>query len=179
MSLACFAKISGRNSCEIMTEDELNLAKIHLFQRAYMSGVERSQSRIKEFGEVFTPRKLVDQLLDRVDPIVFTDATKKCLDPACGDGEFLAGVLWRRLNNGVSLKDALRTLYGVDIKLDNINECRRRLLCNSNDGEIIMIVNENIIKRNALTYDFSFRKKKSSADFNEQVDMLDPDNSSC
>ena len=157
-----------------MTEDELNLAKVHLFERAYMSGVERSRSRIKAFGEVFTPRNLVDQILDRVNPIVFTDATKKCLDPACGDGEFLAGVLWRRLNHGVSLKDALKTLYGVDIKLDNVKECRKRLLCSSSDEEIIMIVNENIIKRDALTYDFSFRRKKSSADFNEQGDMLEP-----
>ena len=38
----------------------------HLFDRVYMSGVEREKSRIKATGEVFTPSNTVNDILDEI-----------------------------------------------------------------------------------------------------------------
>ena len=35
----------------------------HLFDRTYMSGIEREQTRVKATGEVFTPTVLVEEIL--------------------------------------------------------------------------------------------------------------------
>jgi len=42
----------------------------------------------------------------------------------CGNGNFLIEVLNRRIKAGIPHKDALRTVYGVDIMEDNIQECK-------------------------------------------------------
>lgn len=41
-----------------------------------------------KFGEVFTPLKLIDDMLDRLPEGVWSDPTKKWLDPATGIGNF-------------------------------------------------------------------------------------------
>lgn len=124
----------------------------HLFGRAYMSGIDRDQLRIKATGEVFTPKKLVDKMLNQLDERLFSDPTKTFLDPACGDGEFLAGVLYRKLQNGIELVQALNTIYGIDIMPDNVELCQKRLLCGRTEKEVIAIVNERIIQRDSLKY---------------------------
>ena len=76
-----------------------NLPKIidHIRNRSYMSGVERDRARIKATGEVFTPTPLVQEILDRLDPVLLQDPTKTFLDPSCGDGQFLGEVLIRKM----------------------------------------------------------------------------------
>jgi type I restriction-modification system DNA methylase subunit len=59
-----------------------------------MSGVERERNRVKATGEVFTPTPLVEEILDKMDQQLFIDPTKTFLDPSCGDGQFLASVLY-------------------------------------------------------------------------------------
>jgi hypothetical protein len=126
----------------------------HLFDRSYMSGVERERTRVKATGEVFTPTPLVEEILDTFDSNIFTDPLRNFLDPSCGDGQFLASVLYRKFNNGIDFETALSTIYGVDIMMDNVNECRNRLLCGQE--HLRHIVEQNIVCHNALTYDYSF-----------------------
>lgn len=133
---------------------DLNKIQAHLFDREYMSGVERDQTRIKATGEVFTPNQVVKTLLDDIPQELFSDPTKTAIDPACGDGQWLAEILWRKLQAGVDFKTALSSIYGVDIMEDNVIECRRRLLCGRND--LKHIVECNIVHRNSLEYDYSF-----------------------
>lgn len=57
----------------------------------------KSQDRIDQTGEVFTPQNLVIEMLDKLPPETFTDPTKTILDSSCGNGQFLAEVLKRRL----------------------------------------------------------------------------------
>ena len=52
----------------------------HLFNRDYMSGVERERNRIKATGEVFTPTPLAEEILDKIDSELFKDPTKTFLD---------------------------------------------------------------------------------------------------
>lgn len=129
----------------------------HARDREYMSGIERGKLRIKANGEIFTPTKLVQEMLDKLPAELFINPTKTCCDPSCGDGQFLSEVLIRKLENGIDFEVALGTVYGVDIMLDNVELCRERLLCGQE--HLRHIVNRNIVCEDTLTYDFSFGEK--------------------
>lgn len=146
-----------------LTMSNLQLSNIikHARDREYMSGVERDALRVKATGEVFTPTKLVEVLLTQLPLAVFTDPTKTFLDNSCGDGQFLSEVLIRKLESlgkdtitDKEFETALSSLYGVDLMLDNVEECRNRLLCGQE--HLRHIVKTNIVRHNALTYDYSF-----------------------
>jgi hypothetical protein len=126
----------------------------HIRNREYMSGIERDKARVKATGEIFTPTPLVQEILDRLPTAVFSNPDKTFLDPSCGDGQFLGEVLIRKMENGSTFEQALSTIYGVDLMQDNVDECRKRLLCGRQDLE--HIVQKNIICYNGLEYDYSF-----------------------
>lgn len=126
----------------------------HIRNRDYMSGVERDRSRVKATGEVFTPTPLVQEMLDQIPVGQFEDPAKTFLDPSCGDGQFLGEVLIRKMENGSTFEQALSTVYGVDLMQDNVDECRKRLLCGQT--HLQHIVDRNIVCHDALTYDYSF-----------------------
>lgn len=98
----------------------------------------KSKQRVADHGEVFTAERevkamcdLVAQECERID--------SRFLEPACGDGNFLAEILARKLavvtkKYKKSAYDwerysllALGSLYGVDILADNCEICRERL----------------------------------------------------
>lgn len=98
----------------------------------------KSKKRVAERGEVFTAERevkamcdLVAQECDRID--------SRFLEPACGNGNFLAEILTRKLNTVKKLYKsnpydyerysvlAVTSVYGVDIMQDNVFECRERL----------------------------------------------------
>jgi len=114
---------------------------------------EHTKEAIDQRGEVFTPTPLVNEMLDKLEetaPETFKDKTKTFLDNSCGNGQFLAAVLERKLANGIELIDALRTIYGVDIDNNNVLECRRRLSMDIDAPEILQILEHNIICADAL-----------------------------
>ena len=87
------------------------------------------EKRVKKTAEVFTPNKLVNEVLDKLPSEVWEEKEDNTfLDPACGNGNFLIHVLWRKIAKGHDPTEALKTVYGVDIMQDNIKECRLRLL---------------------------------------------------
>lgn len=93
----------------------------------YMSGIQRKQSRVKMTAEVFTPSEIVIDILRNI-PIARFAPGKTVLDPACGDGQFLAGAkALKILHFGMSEDKALDDLFGVDIMRDNVQLCRTRL----------------------------------------------------
>ena len=98
----------------------------------------KKEERIRKFGEVFTPDKTVEDMLNlNNDEFIRFDA--RILEPACGDGNFLDPILKLRTNrinklyknNKLSYEKALfkslSSLYGVDILEDNIEKCILRL----------------------------------------------------
>lgn len=133
---------------------ELSSFYNHLFNREYMSGIEREKTRVKATGEVFTPTPFVEEILDKKNQQVFSDSTKTFLDPSCGDGQFLASVLYRKLENGIDFETALGTIYGVDLMEDNVDLCRERLLCGRED--LRHIVEQNIVCADGLRYHYRF-----------------------
>lgn len=98
----------------------------------------KSKQRVTDHGEVFTAEREVKAMCDLVaDECLRIDS--RFLEPACGDGNFLAEILIRKLSvvkskYGKSPYDfernsilALTSIYGVDILADNAAVCRSRL----------------------------------------------------
>lgn len=135
----------------------------HIRNRDYMSGVDRDHNRVKATGEVFTPTPLVEEILNQFPQELFKDISKTFLDNSCGDGQFLGEILIRKLeklvdeNNAVTneqFEKALSTVYGVDLMIDNVDECRKRLLCGRND--LHDIVEQNIYQADGLKFSYDF-----------------------
>lgn len=99
----------------------------------------KSRQRIADHGEVFTPKWMVDAMLDLVKEESERIASR-FLEPACGSGNFLVPILRRKLaavdaKYGPSLFErrhyallALMSAYGVELLADNIAECRANML---------------------------------------------------
>ena len=126
----------------------------HIRNRSYMSGIDRNSLRVKATGEVFTPTPLVQEILDKIPIEVFADPSKTFLDPSCGDGQFLGEVLIRKMKNGATFEQALSTIYGVDLMIDNVDLCRERLLCGRED--LRHIVEQNIYQADGLKFSYDF-----------------------
>jgi hypothetical protein len=122
-----------------------------------MSGVERDRVRVKQTEEIFTPTELVQSSLDLLEsqnPGMFKDPNKTFIDNSCGDGQFLGEVLIRKVENGSTFEQALSTVYGVDLMQDNVDLCRKRLLCGYE--HLRHIVEQNIVCADALRYHYRF-----------------------
>lgn len=102
------------------------------------SGQIKTKKRVSDHGEVFTAPAQVNAMLDLVkDQTERIDA--RFLEPACGNGNFLAEILKRKLAVvGNKFKEsqgeyelnafiAIANIYGIDILFDNVLECRERL----------------------------------------------------
>ncbi len=91
----------------------------------------RREKRKKRTQEIFTPHHVVNGILNKLTEYSkgeVWEEEKKFFDPACGNGNFLIQILWRKLVLGHNPTKALETIFGIDIKVDNIRECRLKLL---------------------------------------------------
>lgn len=137
----------------------------------------KSRKRVADHGEVFTAEREVKAMCDLVaDECLRIDS--RFLEPACGDGNFLAEILSRKLTAVKSKYRrsaydyernailALSSIYGVDILADNAAVCRERLfriwdaeytaVCKKDSSEDVRaaaryILNANIVCGNALS----------------------------
>ena len=119
------------------------------------NGFEHTEEAIKQRGEVFTPTTLVNEMLDKLPPEVFTDPTKTFLDNSCGNGAFLFEVMRRKMKAGASHIQSLKTIFGVELHLPNTIECKNRLSLNIQPSHpdyntIWNILNNHIICADAL-----------------------------
>ncbi len=103
-----------------------------------MASQVKSRQRVQDHGEVFTNEREVNAMLDMVKQET-ERIDSRFLEPACGDGNFLAEVLRRKLavvNSRYrrSLSEyekytfvAVGSIYGVELLHDNAVACRDRL----------------------------------------------------
>ena len=141
------------------------------------TNITKSKKRIRDHGEVFTQEREVNAMLDLVKNE--TDRIEsRFLEPACGDGNFLAPILERKL--AIVKKKyrssqnefermaflAVSSIYGVELLLDNVEVCVERLYKILNDiyanlykekckdefrKSIKFILKRNILQGDALT----------------------------
>ena len=141
----------------------------------------KSKERVQQHGEVFTNEREVNAMLDLVKHET-ERIDSRFLEPACGDGNFLAEILRRKLQvcrNFVEQKKstqleyeknavlAVSSIYGIELLPDNATTCRERLFRIFSDeyhtlftdnvkqtclDSIRYLLSKNIIIGNALTY---------------------------
>ena len=141
----------------------------------------KSRERVQQHGEVFTNEREVNAMLDLVKHET-ERIDSRFLEPACGDGNFLAEILRRKLQvcrNFVEQKKstqleyeknavlAVSSIYGIELLPDNATTCRERLFQIFSDeyhtlftdnvkqaclDSIRYLLSKNIIIGNALTY---------------------------
>lgn len=99
----------------------------------------KSRERVRNHGEVFTAEREVKAMCDLVKEET-ERIDSRFLEPACGDGNFLAEILRRKLavcerRYGKSQADwekfsflAMTSIYGIDILADNVEACRERMI---------------------------------------------------
>lgn len=101
----------------------------------------KSRHRVKTYGEVFTPRYMVDLMLDLVSEDLETGpdfVDKTFLEPAAGDGNFLVAILRRKLRaieHGYPSSEwpqeslfALASIYGIELLADNHQDAKAVML---------------------------------------------------
>ena len=156
--------------------------------------ITRSQERIKNSGEVFTPPELVNEMLDKLPPEIWSDPTKTFIDPAAGDGNFLVEVKKRLLEFHSEQHILENMIFAVDIMPDNIEVLQHRLgyLIDDQPNPILnpfhfleeelthecFLLNpenvyfyqhhRNIVCANSLEYDFSFWRKPDGSEYTEE-----------
>ena len=120
------------------------------------TNLELSTQNRDDYGEVFTPSELIEQIIasSEFDKTLFTDPKKTVCDHGAGNGQFLSTVLYCKLENGIDFETALGTIFGVEINSKNVKLCQDRLLCGRDD--LRHIVEQNIVCADALTYHYRF-----------------------
>jgi hypothetical protein len=143
----------------------------------------KSRERVAEHGEVFTAEREVNAMLDLVKQET-ERVDSRFLEPACGDGNFVAEILRRKLEAAKKRAIpprkkkplplefekqsviAVASIYGVDLLIDNVEACRKRLydiwnaeyekICKKEVSEecreaVRFILSRNIVCGNALS----------------------------
>lgn len=101
----------------------------------------KSKKRVTDHGEVMTGEREVNAMLDLVKQET-ERIESRFLEPACGDGNFLAEILRRKLavvrreyyprrgschDYELQAMKAVMSIYGVELLQDNVEACRERL----------------------------------------------------
>jgi SAM-dependent methyltransferase len=98
----------------------------------------KSKNRVNQYGEVLTPKHIVNAMLDLVKQET-ERIDSRFLEPACGTGNFLIEILERKLKVVESRYSksqldyeryailAISSIYGIELLEDNAEECRKRL----------------------------------------------------
>lgn len=92
----------------------------------------KSDERVKSLGEVFTPKEIVDFMIDQPEIAEKArDITATFLEPAAGEGAFLVELLKRKIKAAAAQSEnakmfgeksliALSSLYGIELMEDNV-----------------------------------------------------------
>lgn len=96
----------------------------------------KSKLRVQKHGEVFTPKKIVNKMLNIPEiKEACENLTTTFLEPSAGEGAFLVEILEQKLkmvskkhNNDLTIYEsysllALTTLYGIELLEDNAQTC--------------------------------------------------------
>jgi hypothetical protein len=121
----------------------------------------------KTFAEVFTPPKLIDDMLDKLPEEVWSNPDFKWIDNSCGTGIFLWHGLIPRLNKGLQTiipdpherkKHIAGMIHGVDIQPTNVGIARGYLI-KALGSSNLETIKRNIACANSLEFDYWQGKK--------------------
>lgn len=118
---------------------------------------QKRELRKKQTAEFFTPMWLAQDMIDKIPDEAWKDPTKTLLEPSCGDGIFVEACILKKLKFGSTIKQAVETVYAIDIMEDNIEETKARvkklILENGGTEDLFYIVEKNIKCADTLNVD--------------------------
>jgi hypothetical protein len=117
------------------------------------SDIERSDERIDETGEVFTPIELCQQMIDEIPEKKLKNPDSKFIDPAAGNGNFLIALKDKLLQYHSEEHILNEMLYAVELMEDNHKEMCERLGVSPDHPHYVC--------DDALTYHYSFNGRTS------------------
>jgi hypothetical protein len=112
------------------------------------SGVDRSDARIDQTGEVFTPMELCMKMVNEIPINDLKNPKSTFLDPAAGNGNFMIALKTKLLQYHSEDQVLNNMLYAVEFMSDNHKEMCERLGVDINHPHYVC--------HDALTYDYSF-----------------------
>ena len=116
----------------------------------------RHNTSIKDTHEFFTPYSIVKRMCDKIPGEDWADSEKTWLEPGFGNGQFVVYIVWNRIQHGIDWETALKTLYGVELMFDNVQECHDRVidLLIKLGIEFDELTARKIMKKNLVCSDF-------------------------
>jgi hypothetical protein len=126
-----------------------------------MASLVKSKERVSEHGEVFTPSHIVLDMIALIPDSVWSDKSHVCLEPTCGNGNFVVEIIKKKISCGLTVEEACNTTFGMDIQADNILECRHRILevCKQYETDSVkffnlacIVVNNFFVVKDSLSY---------------------------
>ena len=121
------------------------------------SEIERTDERIDDTGEVFTPIELCVEMVNEIPLDIIQNPQSKFLDNSAGNGNFMIALL-NKLTEYHSREHVLNhMLYAVELMEDNHKEMCERL------G--VDITHSHYVCHDALTYDYSFGEPMGVEEF--------------
>lgn len=112
------------------------------------SEIERSDERIKETQEVFTPMDLVESMIDDISVDILKDPNSTFIDNSAGCGNFLIALKNRLCEYHAEEHVLNHMIYAVEMMEDNHKELCSRL------G--VPVDHPHYVCADALEYDYSF-----------------------
>ena len=112
------------------------------------SEVVRSDERIDQTGEVFTPAELCAEMVSEIPESVLMNENSTFLDDAAGSGNFMLALQTELLKYHSLSHINDNMLYAVELMADNHAEMCNRL------G--VSVDHPHFVCHNALEYDYSF-----------------------
>lgn len=98
----------------------------------YVTDARKKRRKGGKFGggsqEFFTPYSIVKRMADKIPDSDWADPTKTFLESSFGSGQFVVYIVWNRIQHGIDWETALKTLYGVELMFDNVQECHDRVI---------------------------------------------------
>lgn len=149
-----------KNIFQLTPEDEEILKKPLASRLIIKSKSKKDKSRLDKTGEIFTSPTIIKRMFEEYPKHLWSPESVIC-DPTCGNGNFLIETIRRKIELGHSKCQAVQTTLGVDIMLDNIQECRSRVLAEiGNTDKHRKIINSTIVCADALFgFDFNLFKE--------------------
>lgn len=115
----------------------------------------RKNSKVNS-QEFFTPYSIVKRMGDKIPDSYWSDPTKTFLESSFGNGQFVVYIVWNRIQHGIDWETALKTLYGVELMADNVQECHDRVidLLTKLNIDFDERIARKIMKKNLVCSDF-------------------------
>ena len=121
------------------------------------SEIERTDERIDQTGEVFTPIELCIEMVNEIPLDIIKNPQSKFLDNSAGNGNFMIALL-NKLTEYHSREHVLNhMLYAVELMADNHKEMCERLGVDTTHSHYVC--------HDALTYDYSFGEPTGVEEF--------------